>query len=318
MMILGAAYQKGWVPVTEDQILEAVKESVRKADVDSNREAFRLGRYMAFHPELLHPEHESERVEAVIAEKTANLRQRSFFFGRRLASQYKTIMDDVCRWMDLSMEQKCLMARLVYDLIRYENATLAQKFVSSIWNTHKRDQKRFGFRATQAVIKNLYKCLAIKDEVWVAELLTSPEKYARDKARYSVDTRRGDKISYVHLNRPQFTVLGFNIEFDVQTKDWMLRLMRKGKFLRRLLPGWHTKEKAFRDWYVDLVRNFHYFESGDDYDAYAKALSQPEIVKGYREIRYPLMEQAKKMAHDYLEQIQTKKYKALARLTPSN
>ncbi len=33
----------------------------------------------------------------------------------------------------------------------------------------------------------------------------------------------------------------------------MLRLMRRGKFLRRILPNWHAREKAFRAWYFDLA-----------------------------------------------------------------
>src|SRR5262249_28766690 len=155
--------------------------------------------------------------------------------------------------------------------IRYENPAYAKKFVAAVWDVHKRDQKRFDFKATRAVIKNLYKCMAIKDEVWVAELLTSPEKYLRDRTRYRIDESRGDKISYVHLNRPQFTVLGFNIEFDIKTKDWMLRLMRKAKFLRQVLPSWHRREKEFLKWYLEKVQNFNYFDSTEDYEAYVKA-----------------------------------------------
>ncbi len=314
MMILGAAYQKGWVPVTEEQILGAIEESVRKADVASNNEAFRLGRYMALHPDLLHPGDNKERVDDVVSEKVSYLKKRSFLFGSVHAASYKQIIDDVCRWMDLPMADKCLMAHLVYDLIRYQNVAYAEKFVAAIWDVHKRDQKRFDFKATSTVIQNLYKTMAIKDEVWVAELLTSPEKYARDNARYRIDASRGDKVSYVHLNRPQFEVFGYKIEFDIQTKDWMLRLMRSAKVLRRLLPSWHAKEKDFQTWYWGLVQNFHYFDSMDDYNAYVMALSTPDAVKGYREIRYPLMEKAKESAAGFIEQIKTKKYQSSPRI----
>ena len=158
----------------------------------------------------------------------------------------------------------------------------------------------FGYKATETLVFNLYRVMAIKDEVWVAKLLTSPEKYERDRSRYNIDPERGDRVSYVHLNRPQFTVFGKKIEFDIQTKDWMLRLMSHFKFLRRILPGWHVKEKAFRDWYIELVKSFSYFKSQEDYDRYVKALNVPEQVKGYREIRYPLMEKAKKEAIQHL------------------
>src|SRR5262249_16380834 len=39
MMILGAAYQKGWIPLTEERIFAAIADSVREADVRPNHEA---------------------------------------------------------------------------------------------------------------------------------------------------------------------------------------------------------------------------------------------------------------------------------------
>ena len=68
--------------------------------------------------------------------------------------------------------------------------------------------------------------MAIKDEVFVAYQLTSPKKYARDRERFRVDPVRGDRIDYVHLNRPAFDVLGRHFEWDMETRDWQLRLMR--------------------------------------------------------------------------------------------
>ena len=39
----------------------------------------------------------------------------------------------------------------------------------------------------------------------------------------------------------------------METRDWQLRLVRRARFLRRLLPSWHRRERAFRDWYEDEV-----------------------------------------------------------------
>ena len=58
MMILGAAFQNGWVPLPEESILAAIGESVRRADVEANHHAFRLGRHFAARPELAKPEHQ--------------------------------------------------------------------------------------------------------------------------------------------------------------------------------------------------------------------------------------------------------------------
>jgi len=46
------------------------------------------------------------------------------------------------------------------------------------------------------VIWNLHKVMLIKDEIYVAHLLTSEEKRRRDRARYQVDPARGDRLHY--------------------------------------------------------------------------------------------------------------------------
>ncbi|MBV9079651.1 MAG: hypothetical protein JO102_00865 [Elusimicrobia bacterium] len=205
--------------------------------------------------------------------------------------------------MDLPADAAALLARTSYDLFRYGGAKFASSYVELVWKTYRRDQERFGLQATRAVISNLFKVLAIKDEVWVAKLLTSPEKYDRDRRRYHIDGKRGDRISYVHFNRPEFTVFGRSFEFDIQTRDWMLRIMARAGFLRRILPGWHARERAFRDWYISIVENFTYFESQQDYEHYVAALSVPESVRGYRSIRWPQMEAAQATARDLLSKI---------------
>ena len=54
--------------------------------------------------------------------------------------------------------------------------------------------------------------MAIKDEVYVAHLLTSPEKYALDRARYRItDDANGDRLTYRHLNRPEFAVVSVKV-----------------------------------------------------------------------------------------------------------
>src|SRR3990167_9094789 len=119
--------------------------------------------------------------------------------------------------------------------------------------------------------------MAIKDEVFVAHLLTSVEKRKRDFARYRIDPKRGDRVMYRHINRPEFTIFGFHLRFNIVTRDWQLHIMRQMKFLRKLLPGWHAREKAFRKWYMNLAGSFHYADKVS-YDAYVHALQIPEEV----------------------------------------
>ena len=65
--------------------------------------------------------------------------------------------------------------------------------------------------------------------------------------------------------------------------------------------AWHRREREFRDWYIDIVKNFHYSDRAG-YDRYVKALRCVEEVRGYREVRYPKMEEAKRKAEAALAQ----------------
>ena len=77
----------------------------------------------------------------------------------------------------------------------------------------------------------------------------------------------------------------------------MTRLSSRG----RLLPEWHKKEKDFRDWYLCLVDNFMYNDR-THYFHYVEALKPLEKVRGYREIRYPKMEEARRKVRDLLHE----------------
>jgi hypothetical protein len=63
-----------------------------------------------------------------------------------------------------------------------------------------------GLKATRAVVQNLYKVMAFKDELWVAELLLPKKKLNRDRVKYNVNRRRGDSVEYIHLNHLEETV----------------------------------------------------------------------------------------------------------------
>ena len=72
------------------------------------------------------------------------------------------------------------------------------------------------------------------------------------------------------------------------------------KFLRRLLPAWHAKEKAFRAWYFDLADQFAAPTDAASYATWLKLLRLPEEATGYREVRYPRMALAQKRAEELL------------------
>jgi indolepyruvate ferredoxin oxidoreductase len=194
----------------------------------------------------------------------------------------------------------------VYDLVQYADLDYARRYADAVLEIQRWDSAERGYDATKAVIWNLHKVMLIKDEIYVAHLLTSEEKRRRDRSRYNIDPQRGDRLEYRHINRPQFTFWGRNFAWDMKTRDWMLDLLKHMRWLRRVLPDWHRPEKEFRDWYQALLPRFREAagESGR-YNLFVGILRLPESVTGYREIRYPKMRAAEAQAEAWLGQLAT-------------
>ena len=301
MMLLGTAFQRRLIPLELEPLQLALKQMVPHADLETNMKAFNVGRRLALDSEQLVEEAPRQLgyVE-MLAEKRQILERKRG--GKRLSERYVSLVEDVVATLDLGSDNTHrLLALYVYDLIQFEDLKYARMYIEKVKQVHAHDSESHNYRATKAVIRYLHKAMLIKDEVYVAHLLTSEEKLARDKALYKVDTQNGDRIEYVHLIRPHFTVMGLDFEADIDTRNWQLNLMKRMKFLRRLLPQWHAKEKAFRAWYISRVIDTFAPTDVETYDKHLRALECVEEVRGYREIRYPKMEAAKRTVEDLLE-----------------
>lgn len=302
IMLIGVAFQRGLMPLALEPLKLALKQMVRRSDLQQNLNAFEIGRYLAVQENvdsnlLQHISDVSKQTYAeTLKEKSGILSEK--FRGKRLVDFYVNLVEGIVKKVQLDDSTHRSLALYIYDLIQFENINYAQLYIEKIEQVYEKD---FGdYRATKAAIKYLHKVMLIKDEVYVSHLLTSKEKLTRDKVRYNVDEKNGDKIRYLHLNRPHFTVMGFDIEHDVDTRNWMLHLMKRMKFLRRWLSQWHAKEKEFRDWYIrEVIDTFDPTDDGN-YDKHVQALECAETVRGYREIRYPTMEEAKQKVEKLL------------------
>lgn len=299
LLILGAAYQKGLLPLKLENILWAIQQSVPSEECDGNLEAFRIGRESVVCPEEFSEGERPLSLEIVLTEKRAILSSMGRR-GARLALAYEKLVAGSIQDMSLDDVTKAHLALRVYDLSQFDDIQYAKEYVTLVQEVYRKDRPEFDWEATRVVISELHRVMVIKDEVSVAHLLTSPEKLERDKKRYEVDEANGDRIEYLHFTRPRFTVLDKDIEFDWKARPWQLRLIKRMKFLRRVLPGWHKKEREFRDWYRVLVAEFTYHDLAS-YRRYVKALKAPEKVSGYREVLYPKMGEARRFVDELLK-----------------
>ena len=295
IMLIGLAFQRGLIPLELEPLRIALKQMVKKSNLQQNINAFEIGRYLAVNEidesQLLQSVYDSPNQEYTdtLEEKRQILTEK--FRGKRLSNTYVSLVKEIVDKTDLDDNTNNSLAIYIYDLIQFENSDYAQLYINKILQVFEKDHG--DYLATKAAIKYLHKVMLIKDEVYVSHLLTSKEKLTRDKIRYNVDEKSGDKIKYLHLNRPHFNVMGIDIEHDIDTRNWMLHIMKRMKFLRRWLSKWHKKERDFREWYIREVIDTFNPTNTEKYDKHLEALQCVEFVRGYRELRYPKMEEAK-------------------------
>ena len=145
------------------------------------------------------------------------------------------------------------------------------------------------------MVWNLAKLMLIKDEFYVAHLLTSYQKLRRDRQRYNVNPANGDRLRYRRTFHPRF----FGHQFDVRVPHWSLYVLRNLRFLRRVIPLWRRDERRFLRWYESIVNDFSR-SGGQGYPQYVEALRMVESARGYAEIRRPKMEAARYRADQLL------------------
>ncbi len=306
IMMLGIAYQKGYLPLKIEALERAIHRVVRQ-DVARNLRAFNIGRKIAVQPGLfvVEPQHEYETARRAVRRKTNTLRAQ-FGGGRRaerIAKQFRVLLKQTFRATRGHRVDDALRRDVViraYDCLIWGGIGYARQYCHRLVDVFQKDSPERGYAITRAAVWNLAKVMLIKDEVYVAAMLTNPEKYKRDRRRFNVNPNNGDRIVYRHYNQPEFELFGCRVRFDWKSREWQLRLMSRMGFLRSLMPRWHHREREFRDWYVQLLDRFDWSPAKGvrEYQRWLEVLRVPESVSGFREVRYPKMEAAKRRVEE--------------------
>ena len=290
IMMLGVAFQLGLIPVSAHSLAWAIKDTIRR-DHRKNLKAFNIGRKLALEPRALPNKPIPETWEQLVTNKCRILR-KTRFRGRKSSMHLEQLVHWAMKQMrNLSEDSKYDLAVRIYDLLQYQDQPFARRYIELVRNVYKRDSEENRYAATSAAIWNLAKVMLIKDEPYVAYLLTRYEKKQRDIAKYGIDVSNGDKLVYRHHTSPEFNIGRRRIRLNITTHDWHLNLVRRMKWWRKL-PGWHHREVEFRDWYVALLDRVNLSTPGGYVQA-LRVLKSPEPVTGYREVRYPKMNEAR-------------------------
>jgi indolepyruvate ferredoxin oxidoreductase len=278
VFVLGVAYQAGRLPLSAAAIEQAI--SLNGVQVAQNLQAFRYGRLWVADPARVRvlvepppPSYESAR-GAVLAR-----------LGGGAAQAYVSLLD---RCQGLDAEARRMLAVRVGELIDYQDAAYAGAYVDFVLLVAAREAAAGGPGAvTHAVIRNLYKLMAYKDEYEVARLSLSPAFQARTRELFVAPRRL-----VWHFHPPLLRALGLRRKLGLG--PWFTPALRALRALRRLrgtrldpfgYAAVRREERRLVPWYRDLVRTALDWPGADGRRRALDVARLPESIRGYEEIK---------------------------------
>ncbi|MGS0742259.1 indolepyruvate ferredoxin oxidoreductase family protein [Glaciimonas sp. GG7] len=268
MFMLGYAWQKGWVPLTEASLWRAIE--LNALQVEFNKQAFTWGRTAALDPVGL----DQRTRPANTAESPAQVIE----FKRT-----PTLVD--------------VMARRVAFLSAYQDAAYAEQYRQFVVQVRDAERQlhpdsagRGSSRLSMAVATYLFKLMAYKDEYEVARLYTDGAFNAKIAAMFE-----GDYKLTFHLAPPLFAkhdARGHLIKQEFG--PWMMRafgLLAKCKFLRGGkfdLFGYtaeRKEERALITHYRQTIESLLPRLTSENLASAVAIASIPEEIRGYGHVK---------------------------------
>jgi indolepyruvate ferredoxin oxidoreductase len=126
----------------------------------------------------------------------------------------------------------------------------------------------------KVAVRALAKTFFVKDEILVSHYMISPLVRSQNEKKYK---DLGKRFVVHRMNRPRFNIGNFKIEFDIDPRDFMLKIMRHQRWIRKVFPFWHFGERKISKIIHDKLL------SGK---LSTEELNKIDNIKGYREVRY--------------------------------
>jgi indolepyruvate ferredoxin oxidoreductase len=261
VIVLGAAWQRGAIPVSLDALRQAI--TLNGVAVQTNLAAFEWGRAAVAAPDVV------EAQLAAQAPATVALDARA----RELADIAAPQPGELRRRIEIRVD----------DLLGWGGTPAAQRYVREVAAVRTVEEQRMpgSTEIAETFATGLHKLMAYKDEYEVARLHL-------DGLR---DRPRGTKVTLL-LHPPLLRAMG--MDRKVAFGRWfvpVLALLRRGRRLRGtpLDPFGHTKvrrtERALPSEYIELVTRALQTATPATAPTVRRLAALPDVVRGYEELK---------------------------------
>lgn len=261
MLVVGAAFQHGLLPLGEHAIERAI--ALNGAAVETNLAAFRWGRAAAAHP-------------AAVASLLAPPQAPAPVVHRDL----RALLDA----QGVTGELRRLLDLRAAELTAYQDVTLAADYVRDVLRVAAVERTRVpgSTSVAEAYARHLHKLLAPKDEYEVARLHAASAERFED----------AEKVELL-LHPPVLRALGMRRKLHVDGR-WgypAMRLLAHGKRLRGTTfdpfgrTGIRRLERALPGEYRDLVDAALASLRPDTVGSVTAVVELPDLIRGYEDIK---------------------------------
>lgn len=298
MIVVGAAYQSGFLPISAQSIEETITTSATAPEL--NILAFRAGRLAVNDPDAM---------TSLMERGPKTLADRTFDADERHSAGLRAEADQVTAGLDLRSDATGkLIGDLVRDLILYQNRAYAEKYVALLAPLTGAEQAATADPdqpLLQLAARNLHKMMAYKDEYEVARLLTDPVFETRIRRAFP-----GFRSFSYNLQPPALRWL--IRDRKVALGQWfrpMLVLLGKMRGLRGTAfdPfGYNHGRRAEReaiDWYADVLSQCTARLTARNSQAVSDILRLPENIRGYEELKLASLASAKTRAKELIQTV---------------
>jgi indolepyruvate ferredoxin oxidoreductase len=269
MIMLGAAYQAGAIPVSASALEQAI--TLNGVSVQMNTEAFRAGRLAVADPTWL----ASVRARRVGAVEVAPV----------LTAEARALVDQV----GATGELRRLLEIRVPELIAYQNAEYARAYVDVVKRVLETERSRMPgeTRLSEGVARHLFKLMAYKDEYEVARL----HLRADVEQALAEEFPGGVQLQY-NLHPPLLRAFGWKSK--IRFGKWFDGAFRALVALRSLRgtaldPFGRARvrqvERALIGEYRGLIDRALVDLGPTTYDRAVKLANLPDLIRGYEDVK---------------------------------
>jgi indolepyruvate ferredoxin oxidoreductase len=290
MVAVGAAFQAGLLPISSAAIEEAIE--LNGTAVKQSLQAFRYGRLAHAQParvaDLVSPPPPTARER--IARARAELRLNSRDAYDALVTRASVLPEDL----------QVRFAVRVGELIQFQNSRYADEYAQFVLSVLDTERSRLGASAaptvTAAVIDNLFKVMAYKDEYEVARLHLRASRERRVSSMFA-----GDVTVKYSLHPPALRAMGMDRKLQIPARVLdpafkTLYAMRRLRGTRLDAAGIGKVRRTERDlvpWYRSIVVEALGELKFANHTIVAEIATIPEDIRGYEHVKLDNVDRAR-------------------------